>query len=133
MSDPSVVIGTFITLYTVFIGGFGVLAGFLVKRGQAEGWLEVLRVMAIALLVAATGLDLWRVLNSTGDLFTTATSGLSYRTLNDTVYDFKVYFVINVSVVAVSIGVASWLARRRDVKDARSQPNGPAAWPMPPC
>ncbi len=29
MSDPSVVIGTFITLYTVFIGGFGSSPVFL--------------------------------------------------------------------------------------------------------
>ena len=88
MPDPSVVIGTFITLYGLFIGGFGVLVAFIAKRGRKKESLEILeilKVMAIALLVEATGLDLWRILNSTGDLFTAATSELSYHVLNDTV------------------------------------------------
>lgn len=109
--DPSVVIGTFITLYGFFIAGFGVLVGFIAKRGKKQGRWEFLRVMTIALLVEGAGLDLWRVLNSTGDLSTAATSsGPSYRAFNDAIYDFKVYFFINIFVVAFSIATVSLLS-----------------------
>jgi hypothetical protein len=48
VSDPSIVIGTFITLYGLFIGAFGVLVGFIVKKKRGTDFLEVLRVAAIA-------------------------------------------------------------------------------------
>ena len=109
VSDPSIVIGTFITLYGLFIGAFGVLVGFVVKKKRGTDFLEVLRVAAIALLAGASILDLLRVLDSTNDLFTAATSGLSYRALADTVRDFKIYFFVNMAVAAFSIVVACLL------------------------
>jgi hypothetical protein len=105
VSDPSVVIGTFITLYGLFIGAFGVLVGFVVKK-RGTDLLEVLRVAAIALLAGAALMDLLRVLDSTNDLYTAATSGLSYRALADTVRDFKIYFFVNMLVATFSIVVA---------------------------
>lgn len=86
VSDPSIVIGTFITLYGLFIGAFGVLVGFVVKKKRGADVLEVLRVAAIAFLAGASILDLLRVLDSTNDLFMAATSGLSYRALADSKY-----------------------------------------------
>jgi hypothetical protein len=109
VSDPSVVIGTFITLYGLFIGAFGVLIGFVVKKSRGTDFREVLRVAAIALLAGAALVDLLRVLDSTNDLFTAATYGLSYRALADTVRDFKIYFFVNMLVVTFSIVVACLL------------------------
>jgi hypothetical protein len=43
-------------------------------------------------------------------LYTAATSKLSRRALNDAVYDFKMYFIINILVVAFSILAASLLS-----------------------
>jgi hypothetical protein len=120
----SVVIGTFITLYGLFIGGFGGLAGFVAKRGAAKGCLEIRRVMAVTFLIAGTLLDLLRVLDSAGDLFTAATSGLSYRALNDIVHDFQIYFAINVFVAAFSIWVACQLAEIRS-RAAQTYSNSP--------
>ena len=113
--DPSVVIGTIITLYVLFIGGFGSLVGFI--TGRRVGLF--LKTMAIALMVSAAMLDLWRVEDSTGDLYKAATNGLSYRQLGDDVHDFKQYFLVNVFVVTFAIAVACWRAsprqsRRRD-------------------
>jgi hypothetical protein len=109
VSDPSVVIGTFTTLYGLFIAAFGVLVGFLAKKGRHTGCREVLRVAAIALLAGATILDLFRVVDATNDLLTAATSGMSYRDLAGTVFSFKIYFSVNMLVVAFSIAVACLL------------------------
>src|SRR5262249_49996095 len=106
----SIVIGTFITLYGLFLGGFGVLASFVGKKGVMKARsLEILRVAAIGVLVAGAFVDLWRVIDSTNDLFTAATSGLNYSHLHDDVIDFQIYFGINVVVVAFSIWAACWL------------------------
>jgi hypothetical protein len=109
VSDPSVVIGTFITLYGLFIGAFGVLVGFVANKGHGTDLMEVLRVAAIALLAGGALMDLLRVLDSTNDLFTAATSGLSYRALADTVRDFRIYFFVNMLVATFGIAVASLL------------------------
>jgi hypothetical protein len=42
-TDPSVVISTFITLYGLFLTGFGVLAGFVIAKRKAR---EVLKSVA---------------------------------------------------------------------------------------
>jgi heme/copper-type cytochrome/quinol oxidase subunit 2 len=118
ISDSSTVIGTFITLYVFFIGGFGVLVSFVAKkrdkkatkkRDKKNDRLEIASTVTITLLVAAAVMDLWRVLDSTGDLFKAATSGLSYRALQDDTNDFRIYFGINVVVVIFSIGIAIFL------------------------
>jgi hypothetical protein len=102
--DPSVVIGTFITLYVLFLGAFGTLVGFITGRSVSMGF----KTMAIALIVLAALTDLWRVEDSTGDLYRAATNGLSYRQLSDDVHDFKQYFFVNAFVVAAAIAVACW-------------------------
>jgi hypothetical protein len=114
VGDPSVVIGTFITLYGLFIGGFGVLVGLVMNAKHEK---EVWKFAAILLLIEATAMDLWRVFDSTNDLYNAATNGLSSRALHDTTHDFFAYFVLNAFVVAVAVAACM---------PPRSQGNPPA-------
>lgn len=91
--DGSVLIGTFITLYGLFLGGFGVLAGFASKISSIK-----LRVIAVFLIIGASLLDLVRVLNSTEDLYRTTIRKLTFYQLHDNMHDFIIYFVVNVAV-----------------------------------
>lgn len=109
--DPSAVIGTFVTLYGLLIGGFGVLAGFLVAKnvkGKPRPW-EALKSSALTLLAAAAIADLILVLYAANDLFTAATHGMSYPALHDNVIDFQIYFSLNLLVGGFSIVVSSLL------------------------
>lgn len=106
-SDPSVVIGTFITLYGLFLGGFGALTGFVVKEGNKKGGRFVFwRAAAITLLALAAVTDLLRVRDATGDLSTAATYGLSHGALKDDISDFQIYFFLNIAVIIFGIVVA---------------------------
>ena len=102
LPQASVMIGTFIPLYTVFIGGFGALAQF-VTRAKGHG---VVQAIAVIVLIEGTGLDLFQVLNSIGDLYATVTTGLTSYHLNDDAHDFLVYFSLNLGVAAVAVLVA---------------------------
>src|SRR5215467_7735306 len=96
----SVVLSNFITVYVLFLTGFGVLAGLLTGKKHAR---EIWKPVAIFYLIGAAGVDLWRVLDATHDLYNAATSGLSSHSLNDDVHDFIIYFVINVFVVGFAV------------------------------
>ena len=96
--DGSVLIGTFITLYGLFLGGFGVLAGFASKISHVT-----LRVMALAFIGEASILDLFRVLNSTEDLYSTTVRKLTFFQLHDNMHDFLIYFIVNLAVSAFAL------------------------------
>jgi hypothetical protein len=98
--DPGIVISTFITLYGFFLTGFGVLVGLLVTKKDSR---EIWKPVAIVFLIEGTLIDLWRVLNSTNDLYKAATHGLNYYALHDTIHDFFAYFVLNVFVVIFAV------------------------------
>ena len=100
--DPSAVIGTFVTVYGLFIGVFGVLAGFLVTK-RAEGWRLGVKAFALTLLFAATVADLVLVLLASNDLFKGAKHQFSYPALNDDVLDFQIYFGLNLLAGVISI------------------------------
>jgi hypothetical protein len=111
-NDPSIVISTFITLYTFFLTGFVALVGLVTSKEQAR---EVLKAVAIFSLIEATLMDLWRVSDSMDDLYKAATNGLTYQALYDTIHDFYAYFVINVFVVVVAVMAACMPARSRNL------------------
>jgi hypothetical protein len=119
VSDASIVIGTFITLYGLFIGGFGVLTGLVTSAKTPH----VPKIVAIILLVEAAGLDLFQVLSSTTDLFAAATTGLTFYELNDDVHDFLAYFLINTFVASAAVVVAAVGPRYRGPTPGQ----GPAA------
>jgi len=99
--DGSVLISTFITLYGLFFGGFGVLAGFVRKAPYIR-----LRVIAILFMVEATIVDLFRVVNSTEDFYNTTIRKLTFFQLHDDMHDFLVYFFLNLGVSAFVLMVA---------------------------
>ena len=107
--DPSAVIGTFVTIYGLFIGAFGVLAGFLVTKSSMKNWRLALKACALTLLFATTVADLVLVLYASNDLFKGAKHQFSYPALNDDVLDFQIYFVLNLLVGVVSIAAISLL------------------------
>jgi hypothetical protein len=104
--DGSVLMSTFITLYGLFLGGFGVLGGFIRKASHLQ-----IKVMAITFLVEATVLDLLRVLNSTQDLYDTTVGKLTFFQLHDDMHDFLIYFSLNVAVSAFALVAAVWPPR----------------------
>jgi hypothetical protein len=111
VNDPSALIGTFVTLYGLLIGAFGVLAGFLVsKKVRKPSIWAALKSFALTLLAAATVADLVLVLNAANDLYTATTHGLSYPTLHDTDTDFQIYFSLNLLAGGASVVIAALLA-----------------------
>ena len=129
--DPSAVIGTFVTVYGLLVGAFGVLAGFLVakKVPKPSRW-ATLKSFALTLLAAATIADLILVLNAANDLFTAAAYGLTYPALHDTATDFKIYFSLSLFAGGVSLVIAALLAGLPGSDDSRpllaqSTPAGP--------
>jgi hypothetical protein len=99
--DGSILIGTFITLYTLFLGSFGGLTNFVRKSPHTA-----LRVSALAFMVEMAALDLYRVLNSTEDLYKTTIRTLTFFQLHDNMHDFMLYFILNLGVCAFVVMVA---------------------------
>lgn len=101
--DASVLISTLIVIYTVFMAVYGALLPILItkKRGAWE-WL------ALVLIVLAIGLNLYRIVNSLGDLYTTTMGRLGPGKIHDASYEFiHYYFAINVVVIAVALWAIS--------------------------
>jgi uncharacterized membrane protein YedE/YeeE len=109
--DPSALIGTFVTLYGLFIGAFGALVGFLATKSTEKRMLEAFRYSAITFLAVATIVDFARVWDASNDLFRAATHGLSYSGLHDDVVDFQIYFGLNLAVGVFGLVVLSLLPR----------------------
>ena len=66
----------------------------------------------MALMLAAILLNLYRIVNSLGDLYTTTMGQLSPGKIHDASYEFiHDYFSINVVVVAVALFVVSHRSR----------------------
>jgi len=101
--DASVFISTLILIYTVFMAVYGALLPMFIARERgAWEWL------AIVLIVLAILLNLWRIQNSLGDLYTTTMRQLTPNKIHDASYEFMhYYFVSNVVVIVIALGVIS--------------------------
>lgn len=101
--DASVFISTLILIYTVFMAVYGALLPTLIaKKREAWEWL------ALVLIVLTIGLNLYRIVNSLGDLYTTTMGRLSVGKIHDASYEFiHYYFAINVVVIAVALWAVS--------------------------
>ena len=108
--DASVFISTLILLYTVFVAAYGTLLPIVVAK-ERHAWER----LALGLMVLAIGLDLYRIANSLGDLYTTTMGQLTPGMIHDTSYEFiHYYFSINVVVIAVALFVVSRRDRTAD-------------------
>ena len=65
-----------------------------------------MKIIAVELIIGATLVDLWRIMDSTGDLFTSSNGGLTIHQMRDDINDFRLYFAINVLVVMFAIVAA---------------------------
>jgi uncharacterized membrane protein len=101
--DASVLISTLILIYTVFMAVYGALLPMFIARDSgAWEWL------AIVLMVLAILLNLWRIQNSLGDLYTTTMRQLTPNEIHDADYEFMhYYFVSNVVVIVMALVVIS--------------------------
>jgi hypothetical protein len=92
------------------VAAYGTLLPIVVaKERDAWEWL------ALGLIVLAIGLDLYRIANSLGDLYTTTMGRLTPGKIHDTSYEFiHYYFSINVVVIAIALFVVSRRDRTAD-------------------
>jgi hypothetical protein len=88
---------------SVFMAVYGALLPIVIaKKREAWEWL------ALALMLAAILLNLYRIVNSLGDLYTTTMGQLSPGKIHDASYEFiHYYFSINVVAIAVALFVVS--------------------------
>ena len=101
--DASVFISTLILIYTVFLAVYGALLQMFISRERGA-----LEWLAIVLMLLAILLNLWRIQNSLGDLYTTTMLQLTPDKIHDASYEFiHYYFVINVVVIVIALGVIS--------------------------
>lgn len=99
--DASVMISTFIIIYTSFIAAYAALTTEL--RGSQ---LRSSQLASLILMLGAVGLDLWRILNSTGDLLSTTMRGLTRVQAMDAERDFNRYLWVNMGVLVFALLVA---------------------------
>lgn len=79
---------------------------FISRKRDAWEWLS------IVLMVFAIILNFWRIQNSLGDLYTTTMLQLTPDKIRDASYEFMhYYFVINVVVIVIALGVISRRSR----------------------
>lgn len=91
---------------TVRLGPGALLPIVIAKKREAWEWL------ALALMLTAILLNLYRIVNSLGDLYTTTMGQLSPGKIHDASYEFiHYYFSINVVVIAVALFVVSRRSR----------------------
>jgi hypothetical protein len=100
--DASVMISTFIIIYTSFIAAYAALTAALtteLRGSQLRTW----RLASLILMLGAVGLDLWRILNSTGDLLSTTVLKLTPGQAEDAARDFIRYLWVNMGVLVLAL------------------------------
>ena len=99
--DASVFISTLILLYTVFMAVYGTLLPIVIAR-KLGAWEK----RALTLMGSAVLLNLYRIGNSLGDLYTTTMGRLTPGQIHDASYEFiYYYFPINIVAIVVALGV----------------------------
>lgn len=102
--DATVMISTLVLVYTVFIAAYGSLTPMVVEI-QDPWW----RSTILTLISSAVVLDLFRILNSTADLYRTTMRHLDPAKIHDAEAEFSRYFIAN----ALVVGIALWRVSRQ--------------------
>ena len=107
--DATTLIGTLIVVYTFFIAAYGALVPALIGR-NCNRWLKI---PALLFMIAAAGLDLVRVWNSTVDLHDTTLRYLTQADVNDAATEFTWYLAVNVGVLIFAFVAVCFPERRK--------------------
>jgi hypothetical protein len=148
--DATTLISTLVVIYTFFVAAFGTLAPFLIDKDRRTTLLNptgrpnraFLQVVALLYIVGAISLDVYRIWNSTGDLYATTMRDLPAGKIYDAAAEFTRYLIVNAIVLVFALAVAFWPERRqREIEDfegsghrphpgrAETREAGPAASP----
>ena len=122
--DASVFISTLILLYTVFMAVYGTLLPIVIAR-KLGAWEK----RALTLMGSAVLLNLYRIGNSLGDLYTTTMGRLTPGQIHDASYEFiYYYFPINIVAIVVALGVClrGWGRGSRKLSADRPQMTDPS-------
>src|SRR3954453_9069861 len=102
--DATVMISTMVLVYAFFIAAYGTLTPMIVEL-QDSWW----RAAVLIFVSFAVVLDLFRILNSTADLYRTTMRQLNAAAVYDVVAEFAGYFIVN----ALVVGIALWAVSRQ--------------------
>jgi hypothetical protein len=108
--DATALISTFILIYTFFIAALGGIVPALVNDGVTSLW----QFASLAFIFPVVGLDLYRVLNSAGDLYVTSMQSLPPKAIFDASFEFGIYFLVNVVVVLFGLFIVFLVHRLGD-------------------
>jgi hypothetical protein len=113
--DATVLISTLVLVYTFFVAAYGALAPLVVGKGNPFRWdlikkfgVTFCRVSVLGLIAAAVVLDLVRIANSIGDLYTTTMRQLPPPKVHDAADEFVRYLIINATILVFALIIAFW-------------------------
>jgi hypothetical protein len=119
--DATTLISTLVVVYTFFVAAYGALTPLVIGKENPFRWGRIkkgdaafFRVSALILMTAAVVLDLIRVWNSTGDLYTTTMRYLPPPKVYDAAAEFTRYLAINIAVLLFALIVGCWPERSPD-------------------
>lgn len=111
--DATTLISTLVVVYTFFIAAYGALTPMVVGTGkdaltsrQASKGMVYLGVSALVLMGLAVVLDLVRIGNSTGDLYSTTMRHLPPNKISDAAGEFTRYLIANAAVLLFALIIA---------------------------
>ena len=112
--DATALIGTLVLVYTFFVAAYGALIPLI--TALPGGWRHDL---ALVLLLLAVELDLYRVINSMGDLYRTTMGNLSDNKIHDAAAEFGRYFVLNVVILILLFTGIFWTSQSGEITCSR--------------
>jgi hypothetical protein len=138
--DATVLISTLIVVYTFFVAAYGVLAPLVAGEGNPfqrdlikKPGVAFCRVSALGLIALAAGLDLARIANSIGDLYTTTMRALPPLKVVDAAAEFVRYLIVNAIILLFALIIGFWPdGSPDDPRRSRPSRTGPPTRPPDP-
>jgi hypothetical protein len=114
--DATTLISTLVVIYTFFAAAYGALAPSLVGKDRRTPTFgpagkedrAFWRAAALVYILLAVSLDLVRVWNSIGDLYTTTMRELPPDKVYDAAAEFTRYLIVNAFVFLFVLAIAFW-------------------------
>jgi hypothetical protein len=113
--DATVLVSTLIVVYTFFVAAYGALTPLVVGKGNPFEWdlikklgVAFCRASTLVLIALAVGLDLARIANSIGDLYTTTMRALPPLKVADAAAEFVRYLIVNTIILLFALIIGFW-------------------------